>query len=163
MLQNDEHLHTMAYLELSKLIEEKRGVTVDFGTKTSDIIPSQTRIDETEKYLGITLPPSYIWFLKNYGGGTVFGDDIYAISKSYSSNDMFDVASKTLADRAHGIIDEHEIAICTTDFGEQFVMDASQQLSNGEYPVVKKMGDVRSKVADGFANFLLCYIREQIQ
>ena len=152
----------MDYDEVASLIEEKRDVTVDFGTHDSEIVPSQKRIEETEKRLGVKLPPSYIWFLENYGGGTVFGDDIYAISKSYSEQDMFDVASKTIADRNQGFLNDNEIAICTTDFGEQFVMDTSTKSDDGEYPVVRKMGDVRKQVADNFVEFLGRYIGEQI-
>jgi hypothetical protein len=152
----------MTYDEVAQLIEENRYITVDFGTSDCEIIPSQERIEETEKRLQAKLPPSYIWFLKNYGGGTVFGDDIYAVSKSYSESDMFDVASKTIADRGQGFINENEIAICTTDFGEQFVMDTLKVSDEGEYPVVRKMGDVRKQVADSFVDFLGRYIGEQI-
>lgn len=152
----------MTYDEVAQLIEENRDITVDFGTIDCEIIPSQERIEETERLLKVKLSPSYIWFLKNYGGGTVFGDDIYAISKSYSDNDMFDIASKTIADRAQGFINENEVAICTTDFGEQFVMDTSVVSDEGEYPVIRKMGDVRKQVAESFVDFLGLYIGEQI-
>ena len=152
----------MDYDEVASLIEEKRDVTVDFGTSDSEIVPPQKRIEETEQRLGVKLPPSYIWFLKTYGVGTIFGDDIYAISRSFSDQDMFDVASKTIADRNQGFLNDNEIAICTTDFGEQFVMDTSTKSEDGEYPVVRKMGDVRTQVADSFVGFLGRYIGEKI-
>ena len=41
-------------------------------------------------------------------------------------------------------------------------MDTSTKSDDGEYPVVRKMGDVRKQVADNFVEFLGRYIGEQI-
>ena len=152
----------MSYDGLAFLIEEKQGSAVDFGDKNSDIIPKERRILETERILNVKLPPSYVWFLQNYGGGTVFGDDIYSISKKYSPTDMFDIASKTISDRSLGYINDDEVVICTTDFGEKFLMCTSDVSSDGEYPVIRKMGNNRERVADNFAKFLYLYISEKI-
>ncbi len=152
----------MTYDEVAKLIKKNNGVTVDFGASDCELVPSQARVDETEKVLQVKLPPSFLWFLKNYGGGTVFGDDIYSISKVYSERDMFDVASRTISDRKDGFINDDEIAICNTDFGEQFVMDTSKRTNDGEYPIIRKMGEVRTQIADSFVDFLGQYISEKV-
>ena len=150
----------MNYEEIANIIESVRGDAVDFGDKDSDLVPSTERIAETENLIGHKLPPSYVWFLRNYGGGTVYGDQIFCISKVYSIENSFDVASRTLSDRKNGLIKESEISICVTDFGEQFILDVST--GNDEYSVVRKTGEERKIIADSFVNFLTLMIRDDI-
>lgn len=150
----------MDYDYVSKVIEEARGKVVDFGDANSVLVPSEIRIDETESLLGQKLPASYLWFLRNYGGGTIFGDQIFSIFEEYSSQNMMDIAARTLSDRENGFIGANEISICFTDFGEQFLLDASANSS--EYPVVRKTGGLRKVVAVNFAEFLVSMIREDI-
>lgn len=150
----------MDYDYVSKVIDEARGKAVDFGDANSVLVPSEVRIGETESLLEQKLPASYLWFLRNYGGGTIFGDQIFSIFGEYSNQNMMDVAARTLSDRKNGFIDANEISICFTDFGEQFLLDAS---ANGlEYPVIRKTGGLRKVVAENFAEFLVSMIREDI-
>lgn len=59
----------MDFTNLAKLIELNRGDAVEFGNANCDLNPSQVRVQETEDQVGAKLPPSYLWFVKNYGGG----------------------------------------------------------------------------------------------
>lgn len=152
----------MIYDDVVKVIEENSGVNVDFGTSQCELIPSQDRLLETEKILGIVLPPSFRWFLTNYGGGTIFGDELFTISKSYCDHDMFDIASRTLNERAHDFINNDEIILLSTDFGEQFLMATSQQSENGEFAIIRKFGKERQRIADSFAEFMMKYIQGKI-
>lgn len=150
----------MDFETTARVIEDARDTAVDFGNASCDLVPSVKRIEETEQLLGQRLPESYLWFLRNYGGGSVFGDVIFSISPTYSKDDMSDVAARTLSDRAQGFVKAHEISVCFTDFGEQFLFDASN--AAGEYPVVRKTGELRKVVANDFAEFLVKFIREEI-
>jgi hypothetical protein len=135
---------------------------VNLGDSGSPLVPSAARIKETENFLGQSLPPSFVWFLKNFGGGTIFGDPLYYIPNEYSCKNMMDVAAKTLADRENGLIETGEISLCITDFGEYFVFDTNNPRADGEYPVVRKTGDICKVVANDFADFLVKFIGEEI-
>jgi len=152
----------MKYETAAQVIELNQGDTVDFGEPTCELVPSDERIKETERLLGQKLPSSYIWFLKQYGGGTVHGDEILMVSAQYSPDNMLDIAAKTLSDRRNGFINNQEISICFTDFGEQFLLDASKENESGEYPVIRKTGDERKIVAVDFSDFLVKLINENI-
>ena len=152
----------MEFEAVARVIEENRGDAVDFGNPSCDFIPTDARIQETERLIGHKLPASYVWFLKNYGGGTIFGDDIFAVEAQYSGVNMVDVATRTLSDRQNGFVKDSEISICFTDFGEQFLLDASDEAAATEYPVIRKTGDMRKVVAESFADFLVKFIQEEI-
>ncbi|MCX6366379.1 MAG: SMI1/KNR4 family protein [Armatimonadetes bacterium] len=71
---------------------------------------SQEVIDEIAKDLSVILPEGYIWFLKNYGHGNIFGSEILGtgLVKPYS------VVKRTLYCRERGM-PAHFIAIVHCD------------------------------------------------
>lgn len=151
----------MKKVELVELIKANQDDIVNFGSIESEFIPSQDRIIETEQILGAKLPPSYVWFLLNYGGGTVHGDEILSISKKYDEKDMSDIASVTLDYRRRNYLADHEIAFCLTDFGETFLMDTSRKSAEGEFIIVRELDGERKDVASDFIEFLIRYIKEE--
>lgn len=151
----------MKKVELVELIEKYQDDRVEFGSVGCEIIPSQNRIVETEQMIGAKLPPSYVWFLLNYGGGTVHGDEILSISEKYDEYDGSDIARVTLRYRHRNYLTNQEIAFCLTDFAETFIMDTSRKNAEGEYNIVRELDGIRKDVADDFIEFLIKYINDE--
>ena len=139
---------------LSKLISEHSDDGVEFGDSHCELSPTERRIDETEAALGCKLPPSYLWFLKKYGGGEVYGEEIYSIYPVLSKQSVGDVVYQTRWSRSRNFVNETAIVVCTNDFGEIFYMDTSSSDEAGEYPIFVKAGREERKYADTFADFL---------
>lgn len=140
--------------ELEKLIAEYSGNGVEFGTASSDLSPTDERVAETENKIGCKLPPSYLWFVKNYGGGHVYGEEIFAIYPVLSDLSVGDIAYQTKSEREQGFVRDSAVVVCSNDFGETFYFDTSTQDDDGEYPVFVKAGANEKRYADGFAGFL---------
>lgn len=64
------------YDEIRQLIEANSDIAefADFGDGVSD-----EWIEKAESALGFSLPESYKWWLRNYSGGEVGGEEIYSI------------------------------------------------------------------------------------
>jgi len=142
------------FSELSRLIEENMGDVVEFGNSSCDLNPSSERLKETEKLLGVKLPPSYLWFVKNYGGGEVYGEEIYSIYPVLSEQSVGDIAYQTKWFRDKGFVSKSDVVISSNNFGEIFFLNTSESDDLGEYPVYIKVGDSKMKYADNFAEFL---------
>lgn len=145
----------------ANLIEQYRHEGVEFGGV--DDSPSEEWIKKAEQRLGMPFSPSYQWFLRNYGGGEIAGDEVFSIYQMEFEH-VFggDVVFKYLAHSKDGTISKSEIPVCETDFGELFVLDASQKGEDGEYPVYRKLGKVRELYAEDFAGFLARKITEAV-
>lgn len=66
----------MSREELVELFD-KHSDLINMGT--SEDSPGSDWIDAAEKALSVTLPAGYKWFLNNYGGGDICGEEIYSI------------------------------------------------------------------------------------
>ncbi|SFU58476.1 SMI1-KNR4 cell-wall [Aliiroseovarius crassostreae] len=119
-----------------------------------DLNPSMVRIQETEDLVGAKLPPSYLWFVKNYGGGEIYGEEIFSIYRVFQPESAGDIGVNTLRFREAGFIAQSEIALCSNDFGEIFTLDVSVHSDEGEYPVYVRRGKQREAYAENFAAFL---------
>ena len=66
----------MNYTDIIYLIEKNTDKVefADFGDGVS-----QQWIDLAESRLGVVFPPSYVWWLKNYSGGQINGNEIFSI------------------------------------------------------------------------------------
>ena len=140
--------------ELAKIIEEYSDDVVQFGDSECDLSPSSERIRETEKLLECELPPSYKWFVKNYGGGEVYGEEIYSIYPVLSDYSVGDIVYQTKWFRDKGFVSELDIVVCSNDFGEIFFLDTSMKDDDFEYPVYIIIGENKKLYAESFAEFL---------
>lgn len=147
---------------LKQLITKHSSYGIELGT--SDNSPSDEWIHMAESTLKIKLPQSYIWFLKNYGGGEIAGDEIFSIYQLpfdeslggdlvFQRNNIFNT----------GAISESEIPIMCTDFGELYVFDSLQADSTGEFPIYLKLGESRKLFANNFATFLEMKIKHSLE
>ena len=71
-----EHDLKIKQQNVIKAIESHADI-INFGS-TSDAVDDHW-ITKSEDYLGVKLPESYLWFLKNYSGGEIAGEEIYSI------------------------------------------------------------------------------------
>ncbi|ELY3985967.1 SMI1/KNR4 family protein [Cronobacter muytjensii] len=93
---------------------------INMGTPVD--APDSSWIEAAEKALSVTLPSDYIWFLNNYGGGDICGEEIYSIYclpfEEAVGGDI--VYQNTIANNN---LDIGRIVLSNTDFGEEFFFD----------------------------------------
>lgn len=51
----------------------------EFNIGTPKDAPSSEWINKAQECLGIKFPSEYLWFINNFGGGDIAGDEIYSI------------------------------------------------------------------------------------
>ncbi|NIZ00958.1 SMI1/KNR4 family protein [Thalassospira lucentensis] len=147
----------MTFNELKKFISENSGDSIEFGSK--EHAPSAEWILKAEEALGWDFPFSYRWFLENYGGGEIHGDEICSIyQRPFEEVVGGDVVARTLLDRQSGFIRSSDISICTTAFGEFFVLDTLVPTTSGECAVVRITGQNREAYAASFAEFIVKFV-----
>ncbi|MDO9417157.1 SMI1/KNR4 family protein [Pararhizobium sp.] len=151
----------MDFGSLAELIDLNRDKAVEFGSGNCDLNPTATRVQETEDRVRAKLPPSYLWFVNNYGGGEIYGEEIFSIYRVFRPESAGDIAVNTCRFRESGFISATEIALCANDFGEIFTLDVSVSSDDGEYAVYVRRGQYRVAYAENFAEFLAKRIQNQ--
>ncbi|MBC6110686.1 SMI1/KNR4 family protein [Pedobacter fastidiosus] len=142
---------------ISKLIEENADFVnfSEYGNWISDELIIKAELD-----LNIKFPKTYIWWLKHFRGGEIYGDEIFSIYKD--SNDGIpsgDIVYRNLLDRKNNILSEDQLAIMTNDMGETFFFDLQQTDDGGEFPVYRLSDG--SRYADDFLDFLIRQISDE--
>ncbi|MEO3408278.1 SMI1/KNR4 family protein [Mucilaginibacter sp. CAU 1740] len=111
-------------------------------------------IDKAQERLRAIFPPSYIWWLKNYGGGDVLGDEIYSIYEldfdTVVGGDIVYMNELRRKDPS----DNNRLVIQVTGHSEVFYFDLSAKNSSLEYPVFKEYIDCNVIYAESFLDFL---------
>lgn len=121
----------ITYDEAANFISKNSNVA-QFGGQENAV--SNEWIDAAEKRLGIIFPISYKWFLNNYGGGEIGGDEIYSVyGQDFDLVQGGDIVHMNLLDRSAGLMEKNQIVISKTDFGEVFYFD----YSNDAEPIIK--------------------------
>ncbi|MDB6375267.1 SMI1/KNR4 family protein [Photorhabdus bodei] len=110
--------------------------------------PSPEWINKTEKALSLTLPDDYKWFLNNFGGGDICGDEIYSIYcipfEEAIGGDL--VYQNTIA---NNYLNESKLVVSNTDFGEEFYFN-----TNNLVEVYISLGTENKLYASNFIEFL---------
>jgi hypothetical protein len=150
----------MADLEkLAALIESNRADGVDFGQ--TENAPLFQWVEKAEQRLGKVLPPTYKWFLANYGGGEIHGDEVFSIyGMEFETVFGGDVVFQYLAHQRSRTLEPDEVPLTQTDQGEIYYLKTSSPDANGEYPVFIKRGEHKELYASDFASFLEKRIKE---
>ena len=117
-------------------------------------------INRKQARLGVVFPPSYIWWLKNYKGGEILGEEVFSVYE-YDEVVGGDIVYINELDRKNGWIDATQLVIQTTDRSEIFYFDLLQQDENGEYPVYRLFLGKKTKYADDFLDFLARRIQDK--
>ncbi len=125
---------------------EKYEDLINFGS--SDDSPSLEWLGKAEKELGIVLPDDYKWFLNEYGGGEICGEEIYSIYcmpfNEAVGGDL--VYQNTIANKN---IPLGKIVLSNTDFGEEFYFKV-----NDLKKVYVKVGDREEVYAENFIEYV---------
>ncbi len=142
-------MNEQVYNKIAKLIQDNRSVVefADFGDGVS-----LDWIIKAEIAIGHPLPESYKWWLLNYGGGEIGGEEIFSVYEQdfdkVVGGDVVYMYRLAMRDGAH----PSRIPLCHSDVDGLFVFDLIKGLSGNEYPVVSEATGQR--YAENFLDFI---------
>lgn len=143
------------YEDLVRIIEEADD-SVKFASFGDGISDDWVKL--AEKRLGITFPKSYIWWLKNYNGGEVYGEEIYSVyCIDFDKVVGGDIVYINELSRKNDSSFKDKLIISETE-DEVFYFDLSNGLKDDEYPVYELHSN--TLYANSFAEFLKRRITE---
>lgn len=117
-------------------------------------------IAEAEAELGFSLPPSYRWWLKNYGSATLSGTGILMLAppdvREYTDTDILYIHRLNQDDEEWREQYPHRLDLFVPDEDELYFFDTSAKDEQGEFPVMRYdlMNDLIEEYAPTFAGFL---------
>ena len=137
------------YDEIQKIISDA-GEDVDFADFGHGI--SKEWIALAESRLGVVFPDSYKWWLRNYSGGEVYGEEIYSIyGLDFDIVVGGDIVYINELNRKASSDYNDKLIICESD-DAMFYFDLSQGMKGGEYPVYEYFS--KTCYAENFIAFL---------
>lgn len=146
----------MNYEEIRDLIEANLS-RVNFGLY--GIGCPDDWIESAQIKLGVTFPPSYRWWLKNYKGGEIDGDEVFSVyDPLFADIPGGDIVYMNKLSQKGGFSTPAQLVIQTNDQGEDFYIDLRQIDEHGESPVFVNPGARR--YADNFLQFLTRKLNE---
>ncbi len=137
------------YDAIKKLIKESKSFVdfSDFGDGVSD-----EWIEKAEKRLGFNLPDSYKWWLKNYNGGEIYGEEIYSVyEEDFDTVIGGDIVYMHELNQKNNTFPKNVLTICETN-DEIYYFDISVCNDGNEYPVY--LYNTEKKYAIDFIDFL---------
>ncbi len=136
------------YNDVVDLIREYRVAFPRFGDGVS-----QESIDQAQRDLGILLPPSFKWWLHNYGGGQIRGDIMYGLEDGNIGRP--DIVRLAKENEQNGLYGKERLVFCVGN-SSNFCFDTENCDENGEYKVMEHDIDSDEEYcyADSFAAFL---------
>ncbi len=140
------------YEEIKRIIEEAE-IDEDaefpkFGSGTSD-----KWIEWAERKLDMKLPESYKWWLKNYNGGEIFGDEIFSIYEQENPGYGDIVGSYKINQRDEDFPDNIVEIFSANEGDELYYFDKNEKRSDGELSVYEYY-DAEKPYAKDFIEFL---------
>jgi hypothetical protein len=122
--------------------------------------PSDLWLDLAQQRLQIKFPPSYVWWLKNYGGGSTFGDEIFSLYEMDFDDETSrgDIVYQNERRKKEGELSETQLLFQVSDLDLGFYFDLSEISGDGEFTVYCIL--TGKKYADNFAAFLLERIKD---
>lgn len=119
------------YEEIKKLIAETDDVDfADFGNGVSD-----EWIRKAEERLGFKLPTTYKWWLKNYGGGEIYGEEIFSIyEEDFDTVVGGDIVYMYELNKKDSNYPQNILVISECD-DEVFYFDLTSKVKENEYPI----------------------------
>lgn len=125
---------------------------VNFGSAEDAV--SEEWIKKAEERLGLRFSRSYRWFLENYRGGEICGEEIYSVyGEPFDDVNGGDIVYHHIIDVRNGHARKHALAVSATDLGEYFFFDYSR-LNGDEVPIRVTVGSSTSDYAEDFHEFL---------
>lgn len=137
--------------DLKKMIASTEGV--DFAPFGKGI--SEEWIKKAEERLSFKFPESYKWWLKNYMGGEIYGEEIFSIYGLDFDNVVGgDVVYINELNRKKGFSSSDQLVICECEDGMFYFQN--QDSLNNELPIFRD----EEYYASDFIEFLLKRIAE---
>lgn len=144
------------YDDIRKLIAEAEN-SVEFADDGEGI--SEQWITKAEERLGFTLPSSYKWWLRNYRGGEIYGEEIFSIyEEDFDTVVGGDIVYNYELNIKHKNYSDEKIVICEAN-DDVFYFDRSKRNDENELPIYSL--NAHKKYADDFIEFLKKRITEQ--
>jgi hypothetical protein len=141
----------MDYEKIKKMIEENSDI-LEFGEFGHGV--SDSWIENAQNRLGVKFPPSYIWWLKNYSGGEINGEEVFSIYEiDFDAVVGGDIVYINELNRKNGVTTNQVLTIQENDQGESYYFNLNEVNEVGESPVYINVN--KSKYADNFLDFLL--------
>jgi hypothetical protein len=142
------------YDEIKRLITESEG-GVEFAAFGDGI--SDEWIKKAELRLGFKLPNSYKWWLRNYSGGEIYGEEIFSIYEQDFDIVSGDIVYMHELNRRNNNYDDNMFVICEAN-DDVFYFDISVKENENEYPIYSLNNNKR--YANDFIEFLKKRITE---
>ena len=144
------------YDEIRKIIAESENF-VDFANFGDGV--SEKWIKKAETRLGFALPISYKWWLKNYGGGEIHGEEIFSIyEQDFDTAVGGDIVYMHNLNKRNKNFPDNVFVVCEAN-DDVFYFYISMKENANEYPVYS-LND-NKKYADDFIEFLKKRITEK--
>ncbi len=125
---------------------------------------SEELVERAERALGLTFPPTYRRFVRQFGCAGLAPDEFYGVLDSdFVNSSVPDAIWMTLWARREANLPVHLIIVSDTGDGGWYAIDLSQSTAGGESPVVEWWpGATRARciMADDFGAFLLQTVQE---
>lgn len=146
---------------IKKLINSHDSV-VDFGS--SDDAPADKWFDKAEKKLGVKLSESYKWFLQNYSGGEIGGEEIFSIyGVNFEDINGGDIVFQHITNLKNRLTETNHIVVSETDFGEVFFFNYTK-FDGVECPIYLRLPSGNNELyANDFYDFLQKRIEIHVQ
>ena len=146
----------MDYEKTIELIDANRD-KVDFGAFGDGV--AATWIAKGQQRLGVQFPPSFVWWLTNYGGGEINGDEIFSIyERDFDEVVGGDIVYMNELYRSKGFATKGQLLIQKNDFGEVYFLALNERDTEEECPIY--VAPEHTKYADNFLQFLEKKINE---
>jgi hypothetical protein len=116
-------------------------------------------IEHAQKKLDAKFPPSFIWWLSNYKGGEINGDEIFGVyNPEFSNIPSGDIVYVNQLSRKNGWSTKKQLLIQKNDQGETYYVDLSRPDDEHECPII--VDPPGTQYASNFLDFLEKKIRE---
>lgn len=133
-----------------KIIISEAGQNIDFADFGKGV--SDEWIKLAENRLKVAFPNSYKWWLRNYRGGEIYGEEIYSIyGKEFDKVIGGDIVYVNELKRKETSDFEDKLIICEPN-DALFYFDLSQGMQDGEYPIYEYFS--KNYYAESFVTFL---------
>lgn len=144
------------YDEIKKIIEESESFVefADFGDGISE-----EWIKKAETRLGFSLPYSYKWWLRNYGGGEIYREEIFSIyEEDFDTVVGGDIVYMHELNKRNKNFDDNVFVVCEAN-DDVFYFDIFIKENENEYPIYSLNDNKR--YAGDFIEFLEKRITEK--
>ena len=124
-------------MQQAKRLIESRADLVNFGSEANAV--GEEWVVKAEQVLGRKLSISYKWFLQNYAGGEVGGEEIYSIyGIDFETVNGGDIVFQYLVNQKAALFDPSKLVVSETDLGEVFFFDYTK-FDGDECPIYLRL------------------------